>query len=109
MGQASPFLRNAEYGWIFLCPGCGVAHHIQTRARTEDPEECIWWFNGDVNKPTFTPSILGTWQEGPVDKPVNGICHYNLTDGKIQYHTDCTHHLVGKTVDLPVLPSFLQS
>jgi len=28
------------------------------------------------------------------------ICHSFITDGKIQFLSDCTHHLAGQTVDL---------
>lgn len=66
----------------------------------------VWTWNQSMEKPTFTPSIKvtgpirnhnGTWVE-------NGICHTYVTDGKIQYLDDCSHHLVGQTVELLQVP-----
>ena len=71
-------------GYMFHCPGCGYCHLFETR----------WTFNGDMEKPTFSPSML-----------VNGIapdprCHLFVRDGKIQYLADCEHELAGKTVEM---------
>jgi hypothetical protein len=55
-----------------------------------------WQFNGDVEKPTFTPSLLAF--NSP---PPNGRCHSFVKDGRIQFLGDCTHELKGQTVDLP--------
>lgn len=85
---------------LFYCPGCEEAHQIDT-AR--------WGFNGDYDKPTFTPSYL-TWVDpNPKADPeyeggkyFNGFrCHSFITDGNVQYLDDCTHKLAGQTVELP--------
>lgn len=96
-------------GWLFYCPGCGGSHA---------PAD-TWSFNGDLEKPTFSPSILVKWfkcdnpddlfgTDGKVkigqDGRVAGkdiVCHSFITDGKINFLSDCTHHLAGKIVDLP--------
>ena len=56
-----------------------------------------WGFNGNVDAPTFTPSVLVrySWSDGP------RVCHSFVTDGRIQFLGDCTHNLAGQTVDLP--------
>lgn len=70
---------------IFSCPGCKHEHVINTS----------WQFNGDVNKPTFSPSVK-------VSSPRSGtLCHSFVTDGKIQFLSDCVHELAGQTVELP--------
>lgn len=71
----------------FQCPGCDEVHGI-------DPTK--WTFNGDAERPTISPSILCTWGQS---KP--GRCHSFVRDGRIEFLSDCTHALAGKTVDLP--------
>ena len=78
---------------LFWCPGCKGLHQVPT----QNTHANNWGFNGDLKKPTFTPSILtqiapdGTWQTQ---------CHSFVTDGKIQFLTDSPHALAGQTVEL---------
>ena len=74
---------------VFYCPGCKSLQRL-TKA---------WTFNGDVEKPTFNPSIktTGTNEE----EGIKYVCHSFVRDGKIQFLSDCTHELKNKTVDLP--------
>lgn len=74
---------------IFKCPGCEQRHAITDS----------WEFNGDVQNPTFSPSILVWWDEG--EERLKKRCHSFIKGGKIQFLDDCTHSLAGKTVDLP--------
>lgn len=81
----------------FKCPGCGWTHVLNIDPARGRP---CWGFNGDVDRPTITPSINAWGQQlesGQVDKR----CHSFVTDGRIQCLSDCTHDLVGQTVDLP--------
>jgi hypothetical protein len=100
----------------FYCPGCKEYHAVHVD-RQEHP---VWSFNGDYEKPTFTPSILvksghyashaksdDCWcnfKERFLDEgepPFKcGICHTFVTDGKIQYLSDCTHELAGQTIEM---------
>lgn len=73
------------YGYMIECPGCGLHHVFDER----------WKFNGNIEKPTFTPSMLAKW--GSTKKH---ICHSFVTDGKIRFLGDCTHDLAGQTVNL---------
>lgn len=102
-------VKRTETGrWMFYCPGCD-SHH--------GPND-TWKFNGNVDKPTFQPSLLVEWYKyddpdhiwdengkvivGP-DGNIPGkkmICHSFITDGKIQYLPDCTHALAGQTVEM---------
>lgn len=89
---------------IIKCPGCNDLHLLDKR----------WTFNEDFANPTFTPSLLITtgkyvtsnykelipeedwefWEESSIR------CHSFITNGKIQFLSDCTHSLKDQTVDL---------
>jgi hypothetical protein len=71
-----------------------------------------WGFNGDFDRPTFTPSIKVTWSE-PSDVPEEFddtskdkqmCCHSFVRDGQIEFLGDCTHDLAGKTAPLEPAP-----
>lgn len=125
MGQLSPVLRNAvDGGLMFWCPGCKHAHQIKT-GNGPGPR---WGWNGNAEKPTFTPSVLVTgrdftekgeaeyeaWIDAGSPRLEGGklhqfesadtVCHTFVTDGRIQFLGDCTHALAGQTVDLPPWP-----
>jgi hypothetical protein len=104
---------------LFECPGCEMAHQVNV-AGSGRP---MWTWNGSMDRPTFSPSILVTYdhmseagrarskafheqhgrhpthEENPYD--VHDVCHSFVTDGRIQFLGDCTHALAGQTVDLP--------
>lgn len=86
--------EEGKKGYHFHCEGCDSAHAIYVEGKNVPN----WTFTGDKNKPTIKPSILVRWDEGPEHKPM--VCHSFVTDGKIRYLNDCTHHLKGKTVEL---------
>lgn len=96
-------LRTLGDGLVgFWCPGCKRAHTINVDAS----ERPAWGFNGDYDKPTFTPSIL-TWRDANPEAAeefkewrIASRCHSFVTDGNIQFLNDCTHALAGKTVSL---------
>lgn len=94
---------NTSNALTFWCPGCDGAHSVQHGAGT-GPR---WGWNGDVDKPTLTPSILVTMPGNPnageqfKEWRTTRVCHSYVTDGRIQFLTDCTHELAGQTVDLP--------
>lgn len=115
-------LRGVEGGRVaFRCPGCDEMHVI-TVGPSHDPGKC-WGYNGDPDAPTFTPSILvrtGHYAKG--GQPGNCYCDYSqrfpdkdpmpenwtckqchsfVTNGRILFLSDCSHHLAGQTVDLP--------
>jgi hypothetical protein len=90
MAKIQPLNReNGEVDlYLFWCPGC-KENHAYTAGR--------WQFNGDLERPTFTPSLL-YGKDGRHKR-----CHLFMTDGKIQYLSDCDHELAGKTIDVPDL------
>ncbi len=83
-----------DFRHVFFCPGCECGHYV----RVQGPGP-TWEFNGDIEKPTVTPSILVTWDEG--EARVKKICHSFVVLGKIRFLDDCTHKLRSQTVDLP--------
>lgn len=100
----SPILNRSAHQLFFMCPGCEYWHGVNV----DNDNRPRWSWNGSVDKPTFTPSILVRtgravdpsyeWEEG--DPPE--VCHSFVTDGRIQFLGDCTHHLAGQTVDIPL-------
>jgi Tfp pilus assembly protein PilE len=119
MAALGKLLRTIEGGKIaFWCPGCEESHAVTTGAGG-------WGFNGNADRPTFTPSVLvrsGHYAHG--ETPGNcycdfaerhpeaakgcrwkcSRCHSFVTDGRIQFLGDCTHKLANQTVDLPEWP-----
>lgn len=81
----------------FRCPGCGWLHILNTD-RAERP---CWTFNGDVERPTLSPSI-NAWREYGGDR-MTERCHSFVEAGRIRFLNDCTHGMAGQTVDLPDL------
>lgn len=96
---ARGILRTVEGNRLmFWCPGCDGAHMI----RVGDGSGPGWGFNGNYERPTFTPSVLVTYN-GPdagIDGAPPAVCHSFVTDGQIQFLGDCTHALAGQTVPL---------
>ncbi|MCS6763991.1 MAG: ammonia monooxygenase [Candidatus Protistobacter heckmanni] len=92
---------------LFWCPGCEQYHGV--RVSSEAGHQPTWGWNGDIDKPTFTPSILirydavqDAW-DGFEEWRTARVCHPFVMDGKIQFLEDCTHKLAGQTVELPDL------
>lgn len=85
---------GAIVAYNFRCPGCTTLHVIHVSHPTAD----TWTFNGDLKRPTFSPSILVN-----ADRSHPGLprCHSFVRDGCIQFLGDCTHDLAGRTVELP--------
>ncbi len=100
MAAISKKLRSAVGGaFLFWCPGCRGAHMVGVG---EGPGP-RWGYNGNLDAPTFTPSVLVTYNgsDAGVDGAPPAICHSFITDGRIQFLADSTHELAGQTVDLP--------
>jgi hypothetical protein len=121
MSALSKILRQAEGGMLlFWCPGCDGAH--QVRVQTADSPHPCWSWDGDAERPTFSPSILvrgvemtdkgradyeawaaeGFKQPSPASfESRPSVCHSFVTDGQIAFLGDCTHKLAGQIVPLP--------
>ena len=96
-------------GYSFRCPGCANYHVFYTQpwksgsyvdGKWVPKDGPVWTFNGDMDNPTFGPSLLiyeGRFEDGELSHP---RCHLFVRNGKIQYCPDCGHDLKGKTVDM---------
>lgn len=101
-------------GWCHYCPGCRHMHCINVEQPTRPYPEfnyaggVQWSFNGNVDRPSFTPSMListGGWKRPDGSEvPKVTLCHYVMTDGVINYCADSAHELKGQAVALPDLP-----
>lgn len=110
--------------YLFWCPGCKCGHGVWT-SHPNGVTGATWTFNGDMAKPTFTPSvkIVGVKKNPPVDpstgdfkrgadgeylKDASGrlegaepyVCHLVVTDGVLNFCGDCTHDFNGKSVPM---------
>lgn len=79
-----------------------------------------WTFDGNVEKPTFTPSVriggkqaiivngrwTGEWKRDAQGNALNYCCHYNLVRGELDYCPDCTHSMANTKVPLPPIPEW---
>lgn len=113
----SKLLMAQQSGHTFFeCPGCKTHHALTTGPGG-------WGWNGDGDRPTFTPSVLvtgskvtkdengkwtGGWERDASGNLIKEVCHSFVTDGRIQFLGDCTHELAGQTVDLPDFLEWVQ-
>lgn len=105
-------LFDADYmAYSFKCHA-GHEHVIPTANMSKGGHQ--WEFNGDLNKPTFKPSIketAGTYVPGykphhdnlDFIKRHSYICHFVITNGMIEYCSDCTHEYARQKLELPDL------
>ena len=82
----SKLLRHMEDGRItFYCPACKNYHWIND----------TWTLTGTEENPTINPSIRVS---GMVAGNPNGICHFFVRNGYIEYLSDCTHDFAGNKI-----------
>lgn len=109
MAALSKLLRSVEGNRLmFYCPGCKENHMIRYG-------NGAWSWNGDVDKPTFSPSVLtrghqierdengkwtGEWIRDENGNLIPSVCHMFVRDGQIQFLNDCTHELKDQTVPM---------
>lgn len=110
---------------LFHCPGC---RHVHGPSVGEGPGP-RWEWNGDYEKPVFSPSLLVQWRmysaearaesdafqaahgRLPTDDEVaprwdNKVCHSFIgcngaAPGQIIFLGDCTHALAGQVAEIP--------
>lgn len=86
--------KNHRGMYYFYCPGCKCVHHIAIAEN--DCGFPVWKCNGDMENPTVEPSVKVEYHGADKDT----VCHSFVRDGKIQYLSDYTHNMAGKTVDM---------
>ena len=99
---------------MFVCPGCIAMfgdpdtglHMLTVNTEISKPS---WSFDGNLDWPTVSPSIL-TWKGPPPvegEPDTRGRCHSMLEKGEFRYLGDSTHSLAGQTVPMPDLPDWV--
>lgn len=95
-------IRRTDDGrYSFWCPGCKEAHIFNDK----------WTLTNLVkDRPTVSPSLLTRWTYLPPEpwtfenNKVKGakdmVCHLFIRDGNLQFLSDSTHELAGKTVPM---------
>lgn len=84
------------YGLRIDCPACKRPHVLAG-----------WEWNGSLDAPTFSPSLLVRGVECDFDEHGNPrnrrdvVCHSFVRSGWVEFLSDSTHALAGQTVDLP--------
>jgi hypothetical protein len=119
MGQVGSKMRRvgAQDGYTagglaHWCPACESMHAFALDGKNSSGAQ--WTWDGNVEQPTFTPSMnirTGPRPTVPPGRPDAGqidVCHYFLRNGVIEYLGDCTHALKGQQVALPPLPERLR-
>ncbi len=99
MAQLGTYFRKMSGGYGHWCPGCEGMHYIAVEKPLSNGAK--WAFNGDIEKPTFSPSVNIKVPGSVAEEIVPEQCHYFITDGQIRFCGDCTHGLSGQTVPLP--------
>jgi hypothetical protein len=99
--------KGAYQGLMFACPGCASTregyeglHLLPVTGAVQGRP--TWSFDGDLERPTLSPSILTRFSWGGVDH----VCHSFLRAGVFEFLGDCTHALAGQHVELPELPTW---
>lgn len=84
----TPVAGDPKITHTFWCPACECGHYIGPG----------WTSDGNLDAPTISPSILV--RSGNAEGQT--VCHMFVRAGMIEYLSDCTHALAGKTV--PMVP-----
>ena len=83
-----------------LCPACGFEHSFNVDLENHGKHSNdVWSFDGDYEKPTFSPSMGWNLQKTYEHHPV---CHSFVKNGVWEYLNDCTHGMAGRKV--PMIP-----
>lgn len=93
-------VQETDTGYAIKCPECNWHEFPKHRLSNG----ASWTFNGDYQKPTFSPSMNECIN--PTDSPDHRPdvptkrCHFIVTDGVINFCGDCTHAFAGKSMPL---------
>ena len=80
---------------LYDCPGCGMLHAVGIKGEGRP----LWTWNGSLEAPTLTPSVLVTWNWGEANTPHR--CHSFVRDGYAEILSDSTNEHAGKTLPIP--------
>lgn len=105
---SAKLLQNVKTDVTYWCPGCKGSHTITVNP-VKGYRGPVWQFDGNFEKPTFSPSVRHFTPAGPYGENGEHVaertnCHYHIRSGMIEYCNDCQHELNGQTVPLPDFP-----
>lgn len=90
-------LQKKNVGWGFRCTACDAYHILFTDI--PDSTGSVYELYGSLEIPTIIPdqylNIKGSKDKADI------VCHFNIKNGVITYHDDCTHIFAGLSLDLP--------
>lgn len=87
--------RRAESGFLtWHCPGCERGHDVPVEG------EHRWEWNGSLESPTLSPSVLVYAHDASPSFKPQPRCHCFIKDGRIQFLSDCGHGMAGQTVGM---------
>jgi len=111
-------LPDDVIAYKFWCPGCREAHAVKVAKHGGG-----WGFDGNLERPTFSPSVLTTtghyapghqgpecwctYNERHPDEPAPFTCkrcHLFVRNGVLEFLQDCTHKMAGRHVEMPDFP-----
>ena len=94
MGTNSHMNRvgKGREGRLYIhCPACDIEHPLDDR----------WEFNGDMKKPTFSPSLRFQGGKYRGEEYIRLHCHSQIEKGMIKFYKDSNHELAGFKIKLP--------
>lgn len=85
-------VKELSDAWVIKCPA-GIHDVVRL------PRDGTWKYNGNSESPTFTPSVLirGYNEEEAIEY----TNHFFVTEGRIEFLSDCTHSKASTTMELP--------
>lgn len=95
----------------YWCQGCNEIHQVRIKGAGS------WGWNGDVERPVFTPSVAVSYPANPKASEefkewrTARMCHTFIgcngaQPGEVIFLVDCTHALAGTVQPLPDLPDY---
>lgn len=85
----------------YWCDGCEMRHMIHIKPVPNNPQYPVWEWNGSLEKPTISPSVLVNWKNASNKRlAAIGTCHTFIRDGVVEFLADCGHKLAGQNVPL---------
>lgn len=125
MAKVKLYNSSEEYNTYYFKCHAGHWHYIRARVEKKNPEEKgIWGFNGNIDEPTFIPSVNETsgiymqeFKSRDDFKDDNDRaeylkfletnsykCHFVITKGTIYYCGDCSSEFKNQTLPMLDLP-----
>lgn len=109
------YIETGQVQLWFECPGCGGFHALNVALSPEQEAAKAagaggppkWSWDGNLEAPTCSPSILSSYEYEKDGVKVRKVCHSFLKAGRMEFLTDCTHAKAGQTVALDDVPDWL--